>query len=342
MEDAGRPAGEPDAFVPEPASVRITAPADGATFVQTTLVGGEWAARVAFTLEASGVDRVELFADGTYSLGVADTSGALSYDFLGEGERAISAVGLSAAGEELARDEIVIHVEPPADTSCHAMLDALGLDWSPASATRGIADPVRVQPYIDGVRFRYVSNAEPTAMLMDCELGVRLHALARLVAGYGIDEVIHIGDLQLPLHRRRRPGQRHLHAEPARLRARHRSARLRPRGRRRDAEHRDRLRDHHERRPVPHRVLRREGPRPEGDRVRALVRAHLPDRPHAELQRGAPQPLPRRSHRGLDVHRRLRRRRRPGGARPRALRGCPRLAEEGRNGRKSLLVSWVP
>ncbi len=193
MEDAGRPAGELDAFVSEPASVRITAPADGATFVQGTLVGGEWAARVAFTVEASGVDRVELFADGTYSLGVADASGALSYDFLGEGERAISAVGLSAAGEELARDEIVIHVEPPADTSCHAMLDALGLDWSPASATRGIADPVRVQPYIDGVRFRYVSNAEPTAMLMDCELGVRLHALARLVAGYGVDEVIHIG-----------------------------------------------------------------------------------------------------------------------------------------------------
>lgn len=80
---------------------------------------------------------------------------------------------------------------PP--TGCHAMLDSLGLDWSVAGATRGIADPVIVQPVIEGVRFRYVSNTEPTAMLMDCELAPRLVELARLVSTYGIDEVIHIG-----------------------------------------------------------------------------------------------------------------------------------------------------
>ncbi|MEZ4251885.1 MAG: hypothetical protein R3B99_27045 [Polyangiales bacterium] len=61
---------------------------------------------------------------------------------------------------------MTITIDPPADTGCHAMLDALGIDWAPASATRGIADPVRVQPLIGGVRYRYVSNAEPTAMTM--------------------------------------------------------------------------------------------------------------------------------------------------------------------------------
>jgi hypothetical protein len=80
---------------------------------------------------------------------------------------------------------------PPED--CHALLDWLGLDWSVAGASRGIADPVRVEPVIGGVRFRYVDSASPTAMLMDCSLAPRLVRLAELVTPYGIDEVIHIG-----------------------------------------------------------------------------------------------------------------------------------------------------
>jgi len=80
---------------------------------------------------------------------------------------------------------------PPAD--CHALLDYLGLDWSVAGASRGIADPVRVGPMIDGVRFRYTSSATATAMLMDCSLAPRLVELVALLAPYDIDEVEHLG-----------------------------------------------------------------------------------------------------------------------------------------------------
>ena len=50
-----------------------------------------------------------------------------------------------------------------------------------------------MQPLINNVSYRYVSNAEPTAMTMDCELAPRLYRLSEIVQAYGIDEVIHIG-----------------------------------------------------------------------------------------------------------------------------------------------------
>ncbi|HJL19466.1 MAG TPA: extensin family protein [Sandaracinaceae bacterium LLY-WYZ-13_1] len=180
-----------DAASPMP-SVAFEAPADGATFVQDTVMAGDWAANVTFRVRERDVARVEIWADDEYLLGQTD-GGALTYPFHGEGARRIAAVGFDEGGAEVARDEIGITIEPPADTSCHAMLDGLGLDWSEASATRGIADPVRVQPVINGVAFRYVSRDEPTAMLMDCELALRLHALSQILVPYGIDEVIHIG-----------------------------------------------------------------------------------------------------------------------------------------------------
>jgi hypothetical protein len=179
---------------PIAASVSFDAPTDGSTFVRDRIVGAEWVATVTLEASASGVASVEFFADETFSLGTDDTAPySVDYDFHGDGVRMLAVVGRDASGAEVARDTVSITINPPADTGCHAMLDALGLDWAPAGANRGIADPVRVQPVIDGVRFRYVSTAEPTAMLMDCELAPRLVELAHLVAPFGIDEVIHIG-----------------------------------------------------------------------------------------------------------------------------------------------------
>ncbi|MCB9632229.1 MAG: extensin family protein [Sandaracinus sp.] len=188
-----------DAFVPpldapsaDP-SLTITAPLDGARFVRDSVEAGFWIARVRIDVETTAIETIGLFA-GTTELARAPASAAGFDHFADEdGELRLVVVGYDASGLERARDEVTITIDPPADTGCHAMLDALGIDWAPASATRGIADPVRVQPLIGGVRYRYVSNAEPTAMTMDCELAPRLHHLSRIVQRYGVDEVIHIG-----------------------------------------------------------------------------------------------------------------------------------------------------
>ncbi len=170
------------------------APAPGARFVRDRIEDGAWVARVELRVRAVGVETVELFADETFSLGTLrapDTT--LFYSFHGDGDRPLTAIGRDAAGAEIARDDLTITIEAPADESCHAMLDALGIDWAPIDSLRGVTDPVRVQPLIGGVRYRYVSHAEPQAMSMDCELAPRLARLSELVRPYGIDEVIHIG-----------------------------------------------------------------------------------------------------------------------------------------------------
>ncbi len=183
--------GERDATMP--ASVRITSPTDGASFVRDTIEASEWVARVAFSVTGTGVASVDLVADTDFPLGTIDAAGMLTYSFHGDGARVIDAIGRDASGTEVARDTLSITITPPVDTSCHAMLDALGLDWAPASATQGVVDPVRVQPLIHGVSYRYVSNTSPTAMLMACDLAPRLARLSDLVSEYGIDEIIHIG-----------------------------------------------------------------------------------------------------------------------------------------------------
>ena len=81
---------------------------------------------------------------------------------------------------------------PPPD-DCHALLDDLGLDWTTAGATRGIADPVRVGPMIRGVRFRYGPSTTASPMLMDCSLAPRLVELVELLREWDIEEVEHLG-----------------------------------------------------------------------------------------------------------------------------------------------------
>lgn len=175
-----------------PPAVHFVSPATGASFARSTVEASEWVARVDFHVASTGVARVELLAAGT-SIGDADTSGALSYAFHGDGPITIDAVGRDAGGTELVRDSIQILITPPVDAGCHAMLDALGLDWTVAAPERGIADPVRVQPVIGGVTYRYETSTTPTAMLMDCALAPRLVQLSALVSEYGIVEIEHIG-----------------------------------------------------------------------------------------------------------------------------------------------------
>ncbi|MBO6938968.1 MAG: extensin family protein [Deltaproteobacteria bacterium] len=183
-----------DAEVADPA-VSITDPMDGASFARSGIDMGDWVAFVDVSVSVQGVQTLEVQVDGDPRARV-DVPAAIetvSLALRGNGTRTLTAVGLDASGLERARDQITVEVTPPDDGSCHAMLDALGLDWEPSGSQQGIGDPVYVQPYFGSVAFRYVSNDSPTRLLMDCELAPRLHHLAMVLEELGIDEAIHIG-----------------------------------------------------------------------------------------------------------------------------------------------------
>jgi len=191
--DSGAPDAELDAGPVLP-TLSFEQPMDGATLPRDGVLGHEWAAEVPLRVSATGVARVEYWAEDSASLGGVDADPwALVARFRGEGPRRVVARGLAADGTELVRDEVSFTIGPPTLGDCHAMLDALGLDWAPADPARGVTDPVRVQPVIAGVGFRYYYDDAPRALFMDCPLAPRLHELAELVAAYGYDELVHIG-----------------------------------------------------------------------------------------------------------------------------------------------------
>ena len=190
--DAGTPS--PDAGPPGPPTLTLDALAP--SYPMDDVVGHEWGAQIPLASTVTGspaITRVEYYA-GAVFLGSSDES---PFEVDGElasvGERTIVAIGRDAAGNELARDEAVIDVTATTDPSCHAMLDVLGIEFEVLGDTLGIDDPVRIQPYINGVSFRYFQNTSPTRMRMDCTLAVRLHELTEIVKPSGIDEISHMG-----------------------------------------------------------------------------------------------------------------------------------------------------
>ncbi|MBK6811710.1 MAG: hypothetical protein IPG81_23005 [Sandaracinaceae bacterium] len=155
--------------------------------------GHDWAAIIPLDVTTVGVARVEFFVGAVFAGGSDTAPHHFDAVFTTPGARTLVAVGLDADGLEVARDEVTVDVTPTTDASCHAMLDVLGFDWAVTTPRTGIDDPVRVEPIINGVSFRYVDNAAPTAMIMDCTLGPRLHQLTAIIKPLGMDEVIHIG-----------------------------------------------------------------------------------------------------------------------------------------------------
>jgi len=187
----GEPWIEPGTVAP---SLEIIEPIGGTAFARDSVSGHTWVAEVIVRARATGVARVVYETETRRRLGVADAAPwERVIHFVGEGARTIVARGLDAEGNLVAEDDVKVEVDPPTDSSCHAMLDALGLDWRPAAATMGIADPVRVQGVINDVGFRYYSYDAPTAMLMDCSFAPRLAEFADVVKELGIDEIIHVG-----------------------------------------------------------------------------------------------------------------------------------------------------
>lgn len=90
---------------------------------------------------------------------------------------------------------------PDATTACLQELDRLGVLWSPWSHTTeyddGLActidDPIRVASPINGIEYRYYSQATSSTMPVACELAVALHKLGDVLKEYEIDTVLHIG-----------------------------------------------------------------------------------------------------------------------------------------------------
>ncbi len=196
--DAGADARADDSGAPEDApaveaTLRIERPMDGVTLPRAASDGVDFFAAIEARVVGTGLERIELGLDGMAVGMSTGSTGVFALELRTDGLHTLSAVGFDASGIERARDSVEITVTPPDDGSCHGMLDALGIDWEPRGPTQGIADPVRVEPFINDVSYRYVSNEAPTALTMDCELAARLFRLSELVKPYGIDEVIHIG-----------------------------------------------------------------------------------------------------------------------------------------------------
>ena len=90
---------------------------------------------------------------------------------------------------------------PDPSSDCLADIDEAGVIWTQWDYTTQhdgnlactIPEPVRVQSPIGGIRYRYVSNDNPTTMSMGCPLARSLVRLSAALREYDIAEVIHIG-----------------------------------------------------------------------------------------------------------------------------------------------------
>jgi hypothetical protein len=112
---------------------------------------------------------------------------------------AAAAIGLSAG---CAGDIVFEEVPPTPDAAvtitdpddCHEWLDAHGVDFSPASESPGVEDPVTVYPPIAGIDYRVSWQQERReSMFMDCELARSLVLAAEYLRDRDIVEVADMG-----------------------------------------------------------------------------------------------------------------------------------------------------
>ncbi len=90
---------------------------------------------------------------------------------------------------------------PNSTTQCLQTLDQLGVQWRPWSYSTEKAggksctvdDPIIVSGAINGVSYRYYSQASPGTMSMSCDLALALYRAGETLKEYDIDDVLHIG-----------------------------------------------------------------------------------------------------------------------------------------------------
>ncbi len=86
---------------------------------------------------------------------------------------------------------VEIHCLQP--SSCLEQLDELGIVWTAAPPTPGVATPVTVMLPLGGMPFRGIGGNLRTTLLMDCKLAVALHRMVQLLAARGVVEVHDLG-----------------------------------------------------------------------------------------------------------------------------------------------------
>jgi hypothetical protein len=179
------------------ASLSIVSPSGGDVFARdATATDGAFVAPIEFRAQASAeVARVEWMAEGTYPLGTGlPPDFAVTYDYRGDGERWVDALGLDAEGREVARASVDFVVTPPAPSDCHGAMDLAGITYETGPDNPGVPNPVTVSFPLSGIEYRYVSSSSPrNTWMMDCELALALHRASELFAQRGVREVADIG-----------------------------------------------------------------------------------------------------------------------------------------------------
>jgi hypothetical protein len=150
-------------------------------------------AQVVVHLVGSNLAAVDLHLDQKRAAHLAGPPWEATLRVANNGHHELEAIGRNEAGEEVVRVLRNVEVRGVVGGGCLDRLKAAGLRFKLAGPTKEIREPVLLEPIIDGVTFRAVGSAKPGALLVACELGLRLQQLAKLAAAQGFDEVRHLG-----------------------------------------------------------------------------------------------------------------------------------------------------
>ena len=177
--------------------VAFTSPMEGQVFTRMAGAGGAVVAAIPFAVRASAdVASVEYVAEDLFSLGEAPAPGfALSYPFMGDGDRFVVAHGKDVAGQEVASARVGFVVKGPLQTgsTCRDRLDSLGVTYRVGPAMMGVSDPVTVTLPLNGLKYSYSTSAASSTLFMDCTLALALHHMADLAKPLGVVQIVHLG-----------------------------------------------------------------------------------------------------------------------------------------------------
>lgn len=163
---------------------RLGVPAGSATLTKLPL-------RVLLT--GNGFAQLEIQLDDHAIATLRSAPWEANVELVANGRHELQAIGRDVQGEEVARVIRSIEVDGLTSGGCLDQLAAQGVTFKPGPATKGIVDPVLLDPLIERVTFRVVGSRKLSPLLASCRLGLQLKSLAALAAAQGLDEIGHLG-----------------------------------------------------------------------------------------------------------------------------------------------------